>query len=298
VAPTYAPPDDLRSTYATAAPRERRKQYQDRAKISLQYDAEKWFIRPTASLLYYNLLTELSALPGYQNYCDRYDVNGGLDLGYKLRPQLVVTLGYRYGRQYQEQFPLRIDPRGLSSSSDYQRVLLGLEGKPWKWLTVAFQGGPDFRVYEPNTATHTTPVNDFHPTKPYGEASITAEITAKDTLTFKYRQWEWVASTGKLPYFDSFYDLSYRRKLCEQVFLDLGGRIQSADYNGGTIVSCQRNDLLYSVSAGVTWSLTPNLVVNASYALNLGRNAQQNVLLPVYRDFDQNVASLGVTFRF
>src|ERR1035437_1165218 len=42
-----------------------------------------------------------------------------------------------------------------SSPNDYQRVLFGLEGSPWRWLDVKFQGGPDFRR---RSNTH------FHPT--------------------------------------------------------------------------------------------------------------------------------------
>jgi hypothetical protein len=298
VAPTYAPPDDTRSAYATGVPRERRAQYQDRAKASLQYDWEKWFVRPTASLLYYNLLTDLSTASGYQNYADRYDVNGGADVGYKLNPQMSLTLGYRYGHQYQQQFPLPGASYLLSSSSDYQRALLGLEGKPWSWLTIALQGGPDFRTYEPNTTTHITPVSDRYPVKYYGEAALIAVITPKDTLTFKYKQWQWVSSTGKLPYFDSLYDLSYRRKLCKSLALDLGGRLQTADYNCGNVPSSLRNDWQYTVSAGLTYSLSANVVISGTYGVDFGRNHEDNVVNPQYRQFTHQLGYLGVTFKF
>ena len=298
VAPTYAPPDDLRSAFATAAPRERRDQYQDRAKVSLQYDWNLWFVRPTASLLYYNLLTDLSTAPGYQNYCDRYDVNGGADVGYKLNPDIALTLGYRYGHQYQQQFPLPGVSYLLSSPSDYQRALLGLEGKLWSWLTVAFQAGPDFRVYEANSPTHITPVNDRFLTTYYAEASLIADLSPKDAVIFKYKQWQWVSSTGKLPYFDSLYDLSYRRKLLKNLTLDLGGRIQSSDYNCGNVASSLRDDWQYSVLVGLAYSPTPNIVISGTYGADFGRNEEDNIPLAQYRQFNHQVGSLGVTFKF
>ena len=152
--------DQYRNVYAHAVARERLAQTQDRATVLLQYDWDKFFVRPVASLLDYNLMTDWhntknSPWMGYQNYVDRYDVNGGVDLGYKLTPKLAATLGYRYGSQYQQQFPAAITSDNHYSSSDYQRVLLGLEGKPWNWLNVKLAGGPDFRSYN-----SLAPVND------------------------------------------------------------------------------------------------------------------------------------------
>jgi hypothetical protein len=171
--------DKYRNTYATAAPRERLAQIQDRSTITLQYDWDQFFVRPVASLLYYDLDTDWhnsGAAPwkGYQNYVDRYDVNGGMDWGYKLTPKLAATLGYRYGSQYQQQYPTAIDADNHYASSDYQRVLLGLEGKPCDWLKVKLAGGPDFRSYN-----SMAPVNDLHPVKYYGEAALTATLTTR-----------------------------------------------------------------------------------------------------------------------
>ena len=289
---------DGRSCYATAAPRERREQIQDKAKITLQYDADKWFVRPTAALLYYDLMTALKdpSLPttpkGYDNYADRYDVNGGVDFGYKFNPHLAATIGYRYGHQYQQQFSF--DTSHLSSSSDYQRVLAGIEGNPWKWLTVALQAGPDFRNYGPNA-----PVNDPHLVTYYGEATLAAKASARDTFTFKYKQWQWVSSTGKVPYFDSSYDLAYNRKCTEKLSVDLGGRIATADYTSGNVAISQRDDWQYIVSAGVSYAFTSNFSATASYAIDLGRNDQDGLTVnPATREYDRQLVSLGFQYKF
>jgi len=290
--PTY--PGGFVSAYNTAVPRERREQLQDRAAVVFQYDWDKWFVRPTASLLYYDLRTEQLNLNGYQNYEDRYDVNGGADGGYKITPKLAVTLGYRYGHQYQQQFSFS----PYSSSSDYQRVLLGIEGKPLKWLDLKIQGGPDFRDYAPDTATHITPVNNQNLITYYGEATLAATITPKDTLTFKYKQWQWVSSTGKVPYFDSTYDLSYHRKVTDKLGLDLGGRLLTADYNSGNLPACKRDDWQYTVSAALGYAFNPHASVNLTYVLNLGRNAQDNITNPQTREYNQQVVSLALLLKF
>jgi hypothetical protein len=308
--------DKNRSAYATAAARERRKQIQDRATVVFQYDVGKFFIRPTASLLYYNLMTDWhngSAKPykGYQNYVDRADVNGGLDLGYKVTKDLAFTVGYRYGHQYQQALPhsddtLKVNGQQAQSSADYQRVLLGLEGKPVKWLTVKLVGGPEFRAY--NSAA---PVNNDHPVNYYGEASVSAAITTNQSLSLTYKHWQWVSSTGKLPYADNTYALAYHWNATKQLGLDLGAKYLFSDYTcgsakltGGTATAAgqsQRNDAMYSLSAGVSYAFTPHCSASLGYAYDFGRNQQGN--LPVsayadYRNFDHQLVSVGVGYKF
>lgn len=292
VAPTY--PGALYSAIGIGAPRERREQIQDRANIFLRYDGSWWFIRPTASLLSYNMKTELINVTGYQNYCDRTDVNGGADLGWKITPQMAVTLGYRYGYQYQEQFSFS----PYSSPSHYQRLLAGFEGSPWKWLEIKVLAGPDFRDYPGDTLTHITPVQDKTPIKFYGESSITAKVTAKDTLIFKSKQFQWVSSLGKVPYYDNIIDLGYRRAVTSRLTADLGARLWTADYNSGNLPACRRDDWQYTVLAGLTYNFNTHLTANLNYALNLGRNAQDNVANPQTREFNQNLVSFGMLLKF
>jgi opacity protein-like surface antigen len=261
--------------------------------------------------LYYNLLTDwhnASAAPymGYQNYVDRTDVNGGTDLGYKVTFDLAVTLGYRYGYQYQQALPhsidtLQVNGQQAQSSSDYQRILLGIEGKPVKWLNVKLVGGPDFRSY--NDAA---PVNDDHPVTRYCEGLITATITPNQNLTFTTKQWQWVSSTGKLPYFDSSYALNYHWKATSKLGLDLGGKFLEADYDCGSptksLNQSLRNDAEYIVSVGVGYAFTPHLSASLAYEYDFGRNLQN---LPAslassaaYRQFNNQLVTLGMLYKF
>lgn len=298
--------DQFRNNFAHALARERLAQIQDRSSIVLQYDWDKFFVRPTASLLDYDLMTDwhnTGAAPwkGYQNYVSRYDVNGGADLGYKLTPALAATLGYRYGETYQQQFPAAITSDYHYSSSDYQRVLLGLEGKPWNWLDVKLAGGPDFRNFNADA-----PVVDHNPIKYYGEAVLTATLTPSQTLTFNYKQWQWVSSTGKVPEFDSTYALNYHWNATKQLGLDLGGKVLEANYTEGndylgSTQPSRRDDLEYEVSAGVTYAFNSHFSANLAYTYDLGDNGLANLpanLGPNYRDFEHQVVSLGLQFKF
>jgi hypothetical protein len=290
--PTY--PGAFLNAYATCAPRKRREQINDKGTGLLQYDYDNWFVRPTASLLDYDMMTKLLHVTGYQNYASRYDINGGPDFGYRVEPQLAVTLGYRYGHQYQE--PFSFSP--YSSSSDYQRALFGVEGKPWQWLELKVQGGPDFRNYSPDTATHITPVSDKHLVTYYGEASLTATITTNDTLAFVYKQFQWVSQLGTIPYFDSTYKLSYRRKLTDHLALDFGGSILSSDYTSGDLASCKRVDLEYVASARLDYSFNAHLSANLAYEFDAGRNDLAGVVNSETRAFDRNLISIGVLVKF
>ncbi len=297
-------PGSLNSAYATGVLRERRDQVQNRTGATLQYDLDKWFIRPTASLINYDLQTaQLAGVTGYQNYADRHDVNGGGDIGYKIAPKIAATLGYRYGNQYQQAYSTNIDAAQFSSSSDYQRVLVGLEGKPLEWLDVKIQGGPDFRAYGDHA-----PVTDRDLTTYYGEASLAATLSPKDTVVFKYKQYQWVSSTGKVPYFDSLFDLSYKRKLAEGLVFDVGGKFIQSDYTSGLTklkanngTTNLRNDGLYVITTGLTYSFNQYASVNVSYTANLARNLQAT--LPSLtdsssREYNDNIVSVGATLKF
>jgi len=297
--------DQFRNNFAQMVPRERMAQIQERSTVVLRYDWDKIFIRPVASLLDYKMLTDwhnTGAAPwkGYQNWVDRSDVNGGVDFGYDLTSKLAATLGYRYGSQYQQQFSAAVTSDRHYSSSDYQRVLLGLEGKPWKWLDVKLAGGPDFRNYN-----SMAPVADHHPVKYYGEAALTATLSPSQTLTFNYRQVQWVGSTGKVPEFDSDYGLTYHWSATTQLGLDLGGKVREADYTQGNDTAgtapSRRDDMEYELSAGVTYAFNTHFSASLAYTYDLGDNALNNLpanLAPSYRSFEHQVVSLGLQYKF
>ena len=258
-------------------------------------------IRPAITLL---VLLGLSISAGCQNYADRFDLNGGGDFGYKVLPKTALTLGYRYGREYQQQFPTAIDKTHTSATSDYQRLLVGIEGKPAEWITLALQVGPDWRRYPATTASHTTPLANLHPRKYYGEASATVTATKADTIELKGKQWVWVSSTGKIPYIESTYELAYRHKFDAKLAMDAGLKYGQSNYTIATGTSALRNDKLYAGSAGLSYAFTPQWNVSLAYVAESGRNGEDGLgklspaIDPAWREFNHHVVSGTVGRKF
>jgi len=207
---------------------------------------------------------------------------------------LALTLGYRYGHQYQEQYAFSTN----SCPNDYQRVLVGVEGNPWKWLNLKLVGGPDFRSYEGNSAEHRTPMNNLHPVKFYGEGLATATFAAENTLTLKYKLWQWVAGSGKVPYYEGAYELAYHCKLTHQLGFDLGGKIIDWDFTSGNLAACRRNDLQYTVSSGLIYAVNTHISINLTGAVDWGRNDESGVVNPQNREYARQSISLGTQWKF
>ncbi|MDD5350047.1 MAG: outer membrane beta-barrel protein [Chthoniobacteraceae bacterium] len=285
------------SSFVNGTVRERREQWQERLKTSVKVDLGPVFVRPAFSLLYYDLATNFKNVAGYTNYVDRYDANGGVDLGYNVTKNVAFTVGYRYGTQYQQAVPF--DLAQINAGNDYQRVLFGVEGSPLGWLKIEAAVGPQFTTYNGNR-----PYNggvtadgriDQNTEDVYAEASVTMALTSADALVFKYKRWNWVSSTGKNAYVDTLYDASYRHQFTPALQWEVGLRAGQADYNP----SAYRNDWDYTVSTGFRYAFTKNLSLDVSYAFDKGDNAEDNVtVIGPTREFERSIVSTGVTWKF
>lgn len=284
VAPLY--PGACVSAYGTAVLRERRDQWQERAKLSAQYDSAAWFARPLASLLAYDLRTGFHNIAGYQNYVDRHDLAGGADLGVKnIVPASALVLGLRAGRQEQSRAPFVLQ----DSSNTYQRVLVGLEGKPLPWLNASFLLGPDFRSYSDRA-----PLANRRNIEFYGESAFTATLGGGHVLSLKSKHFQWVSSTGRVPYFESCFDLTDRFPLTKRLSVEAGLRFIRSDYRP----AANRVDDLYTLTLSATQTLTPRLSLAAGYTLDLARNQAEGVTNAVVREYDRHLISLGLTAKF
>jgi hypothetical protein len=315
VAPTYAlnqaagalgnQNDKYRNNYAHSVARERRNQIQDRYNAWIKINDGSFFFRPISSLTYYNLNTDvfntsLAPYKGYQDYVDRWDVNGGADFGYDLASNVSVSLGYRDGSQHQDQFTLALNSDRHFASNHYQRALIGLEGKLASWLVFKLSAGPDFRDYNPST-----PISDLRTTRYFGEGSLVANLPNDQTFTVAYKQWEFVSSTGLVPYDDESLSVVYHWNVTQQVGLDLGARYLEANYTLGNDVAgaapSRRDDVDEGVSAGVTYSVTKQFILSVAVTYDKGTNNLDGLpatLFPAYRDFSHTVTTFGATYKF
>jgi hypothetical protein len=317
VAPTYAlnqlgataagsdQNDKYRNNYAHSVARERRDQVQDRYTAFVQFDEGNVFFRPISQLTFYNLETDVfntanAPYKGYQDYVDRWDINGGADLGYRLTSKFAVTFGYRDGYQHQDGFPLAINSDQHQASNHYQRALLGLEGKLTDWLTVKLAAGPDFKTFNPDTAI----IHD-KTTRFYGEGLLTATLPYDQSLSLTYKQWFFVSSTGLVPYEDTAVALAYHANVTKQLGVDLGVRFLEANYTIGNDYAGSAPDLRddgdWGESAGVSYNFTPHIVVALTYNYDKGENELGSLAakyFPNYRSFDHEVTALDIKYKF
>jgi hypothetical protein len=297
--------DKYRNNYAQSVPRERRNQDQDRYAALVQDDLGNFFFRPVSSLLFYNLNTyqfntSFAPYKGYQDSIDRWDVNGGADFGARLTKDLSFTLGYRDGYQHQDQFSPGINSDQHYSSNHYQRVLAGLEGRVAGWLTVNLTAGPDFRDYNPSA-----PIIDLRTTRFYGESVVTATLSKTQTLTFNFKQWLFVSSSGLVPFDDITYSLTYHWSAARKWGLDLGAKYLQANYTIGDDIAGSapslRNDLEYEGSIGLSYAIVPNLVATVSDTYDKALNGLTTLSAangPSYRNFEHQVAGVGLQYKF
>lgn len=296
--------DKYRNSLAHAPARERRNQIQDRYTLFLQWDTPYFFVRPISQMNDIDMRTYLfntSKAPylGYQDYPSRYDINGGVDLGFKVAPGWALTLGYRDGEQHQGQYSSAINSDQHFSSNHYQRLLFGVEGK-LSWLSLRFAAGPDFRDFNPET-----PIDHLRTTRFFGEASATATLSPGQSLVFAYRDNIFVSSTGLVPYEEYTYSLTYRWALTKQFSVELGGKHFEHNYtiSNDTAGSAPSLRLDYDEEGlvNVTYGFTPHLGATLGYSYDAGRNgfdALPAKYAPSYRDFDEGVVSLSLQYKF
>ena len=297
--------DKYRNNYSQGTARERRAQSQDRYAISVQYDAGNAFVRAVSGLTLYKLdtylfNTSLAPYKGYQDWVNRYDVNVGADLGYHLGKDLSLTLGYRDGYQSQAQFALPINSDQHFSSNHYDRVLLGLEGKLTRWLSLKLSVGPDYRDFNASAA-----VANLRSTHFYGDATATAILSPSQTLGFTFKQWVFVSSTGLVPYTDAAYALTYHRTLSHSLSLDLGAKYLESNYTLGNDFAGSapslRDDADYQGSGGITYALSARLSLSYTYTYDQERNELHGLaasLQPNYRNVSHTVDSVGLQYKF
>lgn len=296
--------DKYRNALAHAPSRERLKQIQDRYTAFVQYDSKYLFLRPISSLNYINMgtllfNTSIAPYKGYQDYVDRYDINVGTDIGLKLSPNWALTLGYRDGYQYQQQYAEAINSDQHFSSNHYQRLLFGLEGRQ-DGLTVKLAAGPDFRDFNPNT-----PINDLHTTRIYAEAAITENFSPTQSITANYKDYIFVSSTGLVPYEEYTYSLLYHWSATKQLSVDLGVKLFEHNYTLGDdqagSAPSLREDLDYEGVGGLTYAMTPHLIARIGYNFDDGQNGLKSLpakYAPDYRAFKEGVFSSGLQYRF
>jgi hypothetical protein len=271
------------NAHATTIWRERRAQWQHRARLLAQREIGPLALRCHGSLLDYDFLTH--DLAGRVPFVDRADAFAGADAGWKTSAGSLTFAGVRLGRQFQDQASL--PGCEFDYSSRYTRVIAGWEGRLGP-ATLAFAAGPDFRHYDGAVDPRVFAGRDRTALWFDGNASV--PLGSRCKLTAKAARWTWLSSTGKSAYIDFSAETALAVSLSTRDALRLTFRAHQLNYD-----PVARNDWESQGIVGLTHNVTKALAVSADVSLHRGWNALGDV---PDRAFSRTIASAGVAWKF
>jgi hypothetical protein len=299
--PTFARPDDIPAIGGIPL-RDRRAAFIFRNSFRLTQEAGDWFFRPVATTYIQDFRTNQRFVPPavrsteytYENYIDRQDVNGGLDVGYEAVRQTYLVLGFRYGRQDQYTAPSTTTGAIVSSpyGNNYERILAGVEGSPASWLKLAVLAGPDFRQFDSGTPAGFDRDNVLV----YWDGSITALPTGDDTVTLKSTRFEQPAFSSFSVYQDIKSDLSWRHKFNNQFSAQIGFTLYIGDWQKPV----NRDDWIYTPNISMAYAITKQLSAEASYSYDWVDSKVSASVEPLTNshEFTRHLASLAIKYAF
>lgn len=230
-----------RNAWATLHARTRRPQWQNRSNIQYVFDLGSAFIRPLASLVYEDLQSQIRpGAPGYDNWIDRYDLTGGLDIGRELE-NWTLYAGWRYGRQGQGRQGGRLTDR----SNKYHRALIGLTGPLGPHADLRMEVGPAFHRYDDPASPGGRGGDTW-----YLDGNLRFRATAQDVITLVGNIRSNVSSTGLVSSEVRTFSINHQRKWDDTWSTQVGFSARALIYAGIT-----RKDWLYTTSASVQRNL-------------------------------------------
>jgi hypothetical protein len=290
--PIFARPQDVPAMGGIPL-RDRRDAFIYRGGLKLTYTLARFFLRPVANAYVHDFKTLQQTLVAplvYENYIDRQDVNGGLDVGYDVGKKTFLILGYRYGQQ--DQYKLL----GVDSpyDSSYHRILVGVEGSPVPWLKLAALGGPEIRTWARGTPTGFDRNRQLY----WVDATATLLPDKNDAVTLLFRRFEQPAFSSQSVYEDITYSTTWKHKFNDHWAASAGFQL----YIGHWQAPVNRDDWIYTPSAGLTYTYNKHLSAELSWSSDLVDNktstSAPGATFADGREYSRDLASLAVTCSY
>ncbi|MCX6897339.1 MAG: outer membrane beta-barrel protein [Verrucomicrobia bacterium] len=262
--------------------RDRRAAVNLRESFKLQYPIGDWFIRPVGAWYLNDYKTDhRSTATGYLNYADRDDMNGGVDIGYKVFEKTYVVIGYRYGHQDQESYL-----GNPEYSNDYHRPLFGAEGSPLPWLKFSLLAGPELRRFGPNVAAGFERKQD----QLFVDFAATLTLGKADAVILSAKRYTRPAYTGCNQLQEFLCEAAWNHKFSSALSGSLGFASYLADY-----APVVRNDGIYTPTAALTYQFNKHLSAELRYTYD-GTNSE--VPSTAGREYERHLTRIGVRYAF
>lgn len=243
-----------------------------------------WRVRPVVTAYVHDFQTRQSGLAGYQNYVDRNEYVGGLDVGRAVGEAASAWVGYRYGSQGQS--ALLNQPNEYDSR--FHRVLLGFEGAVADGLKANVSLGPEVRRYGEKVPAA---FGDRDVLYLFVDATLTATVTKADTITLSFKQFELPGFGGPSAFLDATLDLGWRHRFSSRWTVGAGSRAYHTDFLAPVV----RNDWILSGNGWLNCTVTKALGAEVSYGFE---SAISKVPHTEGREFDRHLVSLGLRYQF
>jgi hypothetical protein len=274
--------------------RDRRDQGVYRNSLKLTQTLGQWMLRPVFNSYVHDFMTEQRPYPAqpsanfYENYIDRYDLSGGLDVGYEAFKNTRLVAGYRFGHQHQG----TLVGTPSAYSNDYNRFLVGVEGSPASWVKLSLLGGPDIRHFGHGVS----PSFDRNEMLYFVDASIAFLPSQQDTVTLLNRRYEQPAFSSQSMYEDIIYSVSWKHKFSDHWAGSLGFQLYIGDWQAPV----NREDRIYTPSASLAYTLDKHLSAEVTYAYDW---VDQQVPLTTVawakgREWTRHLVTLGLRYSF
>ena len=268
--------------------RDRRAATMYRGRYRATWYLNQFFVRPvtTAYVHDFNTVSKDNRLGqpnyGYENYVDRWEYAGGVDLGYELPNKVQIFLGYRRGFEDDSHMP----GSPYNYDTKYNRPLAGIEGQPWPWFKVALALGWDM-----HQTTSRVPIGfDQEYAKLWSDSSLSFLPTARDTFTFRFTSNTQPAFSSPSIYDDTQYDLSGRHVFSPHWAAGAGVRL----YNGDWFYPVLRNDWVYTASASLAYTYNAHLSTELTYSYDWTDCRIPQIPDTSGREFNRNLFWLAV----
>jgi hypothetical protein len=262
--------------------RDRRAAVNLRESFRLQYPVGGWFIRPVGAWYMNDYKTDQRTTPGYVNYIDRDDINGGVDFGYKVLEKTWLVAGYRYGHQDQDSY-MGVP---LEYSNDYHRPLFGAEGSPLPWVRFSLLAGPELRRFGPNVA----PGFERKQNELFVDFAATLMLGKADVVRLSANRYTRPAYTGRNQLQEFLCDITWTHTFSAAWSGSLGFTSYLADY-----APVRRNDGIYTPTAAVAYQFNKHLGAELRYSYD-GTNSE--VPATEGREYQRHLTRLGLRYVF
>lgn len=263
--------------------RERRAQWQHRAKLGAQRAWGPTVVRLVGSLLDYDYRAR--AVAGDVPFADRRERLAGAEAGRRISPASLWFGGVRVGRQEQDRVPL---PGGaFDYSSRIVRFVTGWEGKPSAGSTLSVAAGPDFRRFDGATDDRVFVGRDR--TSLWVEGNGAVQLAPRWELTGKAGRWVWLSSSGKSAYTDTAAEAVLAWTPGDRTTWRVSGKVHRCAY-----FPAVRDDWEGLAGFGATRRLSARTQLTGEFLFHAGWNGASGV---AEREFSRTTASFGVTTK-